>query len=70
MNVSDGTPEPSNPAGVPWRAWRSHNFTGTLAEKIDGAPRAMRFELAPNDAGNVIGYTVLEAVPHSFEAVA
>src|SRR3546814_8025622 len=38
--VSDGLPEPSKPGGLPWRAWRSHNFNGTLVSKDgDHAPR-------------------------------
>lgn len=73
VTVSDGTPPPSaNVDGWPYKCWRSHNFTGTLVEKIDpesapgGPPRSMRFELAPNEDGNVIGYQVVEGVGHSF----
>jgi hypothetical protein len=66
--VSDGLPPPSNPAGVAHRAWRSHNFTGRLVEKVDGGFRAMKFELDP-EGGATIAYTVQEAVPHVFAAV-
>jgi hypothetical protein len=66
--VSNGAPRPSaNPTSLPMRIWQSHNFTGELVEKIDGDPRAMRFQLAPNEAGNIIGFTVRESDGHSFE---
>lgn len=69
VKASDGMPPPStNTAGIPYQGWRSHNFTGTLVEKIDGDFRAMRFELAPNELGNVIGFTLLEGVGHEFAA--
>ena len=55
-----------NRSGLAWRLWRAHNFTGTLAEKIDGDFRAMRFELV-NELGNAIGHTVAEGGGHRFE---
>lgn len=64
--VSNAEPQPTNIFGDPFKAWRSHNFTGTLVEKIDGDQRAMRFELPPSLA-YVIAFTVLEIVPHTFE---
>lgn len=67
ITVSDGAAQPSNPDGIPYKAWRSHNFTGHLVEKIDGEYRAMKIELAP-EGGAVIAYTVQEAVPHTFTA--
>ena len=67
--VANGKPPPSaNTEGVPYKAWRSHNFTGALVEKIDGPFRAMRFELPADELGTVIGFTVQDAVPHTFEA--
>jgi hypothetical protein len=66
--VSNGKPPPSaNTEGVPYKAWRSHNFTGELVEKIDGPFRAMRFDLPVDEAGTIIGFTVLEAIAHSYE---
>lgn len=65
VTVTDRTPEPTNSAGMPWRAWRSHNFTGRLIDKIDGEWRAMKIEMAP-EGGATVAYTVQEAVPHTF----
>lgn len=68
VRVSNGAPNPgSSETSLSFRIWRSNNFTGELVERIDGAARAMRFDLAPNDAGNVIGFTVREDGGHSFE---
>lgn len=65
--VSDGRPSPSaNPASMAARIWRSHNFAGVLVEKIDGPPRALRFDLAADGAGNVIGFSVVEGFGHLF----
>lgn len=66
------SPEPK-PGGHPWRAWRSHNFTGELREKIEEPGRAfaiaMRCALtAPNARDNEVIYTVVEDVPHGFAA--
>lgn len=67
--VSNDQPSPDmDESTQAMKIWRSHNFTGTLAEKIAGANRRMRFELAPNADGNIIGYSVAEDVPHSFVA--
>lgn len=66
VQVSNGLPEPGNTAGVPWRIWRSHNFTGVLVQKSDAsAPRRMRFELAP-EAGAIVSYEVYEGAGHTF----
>jgi hypothetical protein len=68
VTVSDGTPPPSaNVDGWPYKCWRSHNFSGTLAEKIDGPPRSLR-STCPDESGSVIGYTVMEGAGHSFTA--
>jgi ribonucleotide reductase alpha subunit len=67
VKVSDGTRAPSNQHGIPYRAWMSHNFTGTLVEKIDGDLRAMRIEMAP-EPGFTIAFDVSEEVYHTFEA--
>lgn len=69
VTVSDGMPEPSKPEGMAWRLWRSHNFTGTLVEKLGDAQRAMRFQLAAV-GGVQVSYDVAEAVAHQFEVVA
>ncbi|SKB32343.1 hypothetical protein [Sphingopyxis flava] len=66
ISVSDSMPEPSKVGGLPWRAWRSHNFTGTLVAKSDAQPRRMTFELAPLD-GATVRYEIVETIPHSFE---
>lgn len=69
VTVSTGKPPPStNVDGVPFKTWRSNNFTGTLAEKIDGEWRKMRFELPPLSGGSVIGYVLVEGAGHTFEA--
>lgn len=65
VTVSDGMPEPSNPDGLPWRLWRSHNFTGSLKEKKPGAPRRMVFELDPV-GGATVSYEIIEGLAHTF----
>lgn len=65
VTVSDGMPEPTNPNGLPWRLWRSHNFTGSLKQKIAGSPRRMVFELDPT-AGATVSYEIIEGLGHSF----
>ena len=67
VKVSDGTPPPTNLDGAAGRAWRSHNFTGRLVEKIDGDWRRMRIELPP-EPNFTVAYDVAEAVPHTFDA--
>lgn len=65
ITVANGLPEPTKTDGVPWRVWRSHNFTGTLVEKISGMPRKIVFQLPPD--GNVhASYTVVEGLGHNF----
>jgi hypothetical protein len=69
VSVSDGSPAPSaNVEGFPYKCWKSHNFSGTVAEKIDGPPRAMRIDQEPDEAGSVVGYVLAEGVGHSFSA--
>lgn len=65
VTVSDGLPEPSNSEGLPWRLWRSHNFTGTLTEKKPGTPRRMVFELEPLN-GATVSYEIIEGLGHTF----
>jgi hypothetical protein len=67
LTVSDGIAMPSLIGGMPWRCWRSHNFTGRLVDKVDGqiGRRAMRFELAPHGRAS-IAYTIHETGGHSF----
>jgi len=67
VKVSDSTPPPStNTHGIPYRAWRSHNFTGTLIAKVDGDYRGLQIECDP-ETGAIIAYTVAEGLPHTFE---
>jgi hypothetical protein len=69
VTVSDGTPAPSaNTEGWPYMCWRSHNFSGTLTAKNEGPPRSLQIDMAPNEAGSVIGYAVAEGVTHTFTA--
>jgi len=63
--VSDGMDEPTQETGLPHKAWRSHNFTGTLVEMINTNPRRMRFEL-PKQGNATISYTVVETIGHTF----
>ncbi|MFL6864106.1 MAG: hypothetical protein ACJ8DZ_14015 [Allosphingosinicella sp.] len=66
--VSNGQPRPpGTDTSFAVKVWRSHNFTGTLAEKPPGPPRGLRFDLPADANGTVIGYTVLEGVGHIFE---
>jgi hypothetical protein len=68
VTVSNGRPCPStNRGGLPYRLWRSHNFTGVLVEMSEGeAGRTMRFELAADASGSVVGYSVAEGGGHGF----
>lgn len=63
----------ARPSGLPdsmgARIWRSHNFTGHLVERIDGERRFLRFDLPPNEGGNVIGFAIAEDGGHDFEPV-
>lgn len=65
--VANGNPEPSKTGGVPWRIWRSHNFTGQLVEKIEGVPRRMVFSL-PEEGGAQTSYTIVDGLGHNFTA--
>lgn len=69
LSVSDGRPPPStNTSGVPYKAWKSHNFTGILKEKVEQEDwRYLRFELEPDKNGNIIGFTLAEGIGHFFE---
>ena len=65
--VSNGNPEPTKIGGVPWRIWRSHNFTGTLIEKVEGVPRQMVIQL-PEEGGVRTSYTIVDGRGHNFTA--
>lgn len=66
VTVTNGAPESvTGVDSVEHRAWRSHNFAGVVAEKIDGPPRALRIEYL-NEAENLIGYLVCEGDGHAF----
>ncbi len=67
VRVSDGQREPEQRDSVRWRMWRSHNFEGVIAEKIDGSPRRLRIELDPTASAHV-SYIIDESVPHAFAA--
>lgn len=65
--VANGEIEPGREAQpVAWAAWRSHNFSGTILEKIDGTPRALRIEL-PERGGATLVYCPREGDGHRFE---
>lgn len=67
VTVSDGMPEPTKTGGLPWRAWRSHNFTGKLVVRSGTSnPRRMTFEL-PAAGGATVRYEIIETIPHNFE---
>lgn len=68
LAVSDGRAEPSPDTQRRWNIWRSHNFSGPLIAKIDGAPRKLRIQ-ARADAGVTVAYDVAEDVEHNFEMV-
>jgi len=78
--VSNGKPPPStNTAGAPYKAWRSHNFTGAIAEKLEteteaGTYRSMKITMscpvmAPDCENNEITWTIQEGIGHSFTLV-
>lgn len=68
VTVSNSDPEPmARPDSMAMKVWRSHNFTGALVEKIDGAPRLLRFDLPADAQANVIGFAIAEDVPHDFD---
>lgn len=67
VKISNGRPPPSmNKQGKPFKAWRSHNFTGTIKQKIDGEWRSMVIMMDPDENGNQVGYTVQEGIGHVF----
>jgi hypothetical protein len=74
VKVSNGLPPPTNIQGLPYKAWRSHNFAGVLIEKIDGEYRSARFEmscplLAPDAVGYAVQFTISEGYGHAFTIV-
>lgn len=69
VEVSDGSPQPSNQNGTPFKMWRSHNFTGELVEKTGDAPhRIMGFRLDPEETVTLT-FGVNESTPHTFATV-
>lgn len=70
VRVSDGNPPPSNTTGTAYNAWRSHNFVGTLEEKIErNGWRYLKFEVLPSDVPeNVVylAYEVADGPNHTF----
>lgn len=65
LSVSDGTSEPADTSSLEWAAWRSHNFSGTVAAKLDGPPRALR--IAFDTLVGSFAYDVAEDDRHQFE---
>ena len=71
VTISNGAPPPStNTQGIPYMAWRSHNFTGTLEEKINrNGWRYLKFEVLADttpEAVVYLAYEVAENVTHQF----
>lgn len=72
ITVSDGTPPPSsNTQGVPYKAWKSHNFTGILEAKISKNNwRYLRLEVTntstPSEV-SYLAYEIAEGGNHRFE---
>lgn len=74
VTISDGTPPPTtNTQGPAYMGWFSHNFTGTLEEKIErGSWKYMKFEVLPIDTPEAVEYLAYEIVQgpgHTFEVV-
>src|SRR6478609_8419930 len=55
--VSDGKPEPDEHMSLPWRQWKSHNFTGTVL--------AVRETEADIDDGNGTTWTISRTIGHT-----
>ena len=74
IKVSDGNPPPStNKEGNPYKIWKSHNFIGTLEDKIDREGwRYLKFqvnnEFTPNPV-DYLAYEVAETINHNYELV-
>jgi hypothetical protein len=72
--VSNGRPPPStNIEGIPYKAWKSHNFTGTLEEKIERNNwRYLRFEVLNNETSDQViylAYEIPEGGLHTFTLI-
>lgn len=70
VTVRTGPPPSTNTEGYPYKAWKSHNFTGTLEEKItrDGW-RYLRFEVNADETPEAVEYLaheIPEGGAHSF----
>lgn len=71
--VRNGKPPPSaNTEGLPYKAWSTNNFTGTLEEKITRSGwRYLKFEVLPSDTGEhveYLAYEIADGGTHTFEA--
>jgi hypothetical protein len=70
--VNNGKPPPStNVEGIPYKAWKSHNFTGTLEEKVErDGWQYLRFEVLTSETPDQVAYLAYE-IPkggsHTFE---
>lgn len=74
VEVSNGKAPPSIGTGPAYKAWRSNNFTGTVADKIDGDYRVMRVRMvdadfAPDAEDNAIIWTLVEGAGHDFRVL-
>ena len=74
VKVSNGNPPPSkNKDGLPYKAWVSNNFTGTLRGKVTHDDwRYLHIEVDPSDTGEQVeslAYDIPEGNGHIFEAI-
>jgi hypothetical protein len=66
VEVSNGVPEPAGLLdSLEHRIWRSHNFTGAIAERVFGPPRAIVISFS-TETGAEIGFSIVEGEGHSF----
>lgn len=70
ITVSKDGPPPSVTSGVAYQAWRSHNFTGTLEDKVTkNGWRYLRFEVLSDttpDEVEYLAYEVADGLGHAF----
>lgn len=72
LRVSNGLPPPSaNKLGIAYRSWASHNFNGTLRDKIErDGWRYLSIEVDPSTTGDEVEYLaheIAEGPQHSFD---
>ena len=64
--VTNGRPEPK-PGGFAHKCWASNNFGGVLSEKIEGPPRALKFQTVDTPDAKV-WLTIVEGAGHTITA--